>query len=60
MRHIVVDAFLKLANYFLEPEELSLEQEINIFLADFQSMSKADAKIEFVRLLKKVKNTYGP
>lgn len=56
----VVDEFLKLANYFLEPEELSLEQEINIFLADFQSMSKADAKIEFVRLLKKVKNTYGP
>lgn len=56
----IVDEFLKLANYFLAPEELSLEQEINIFLADFQKMPKNDAKEEFLRLLKKVRSTYGP
>lgn len=56
----IVDEFLKLTNYFLEPEELTLEQEINIFLANFQNMPKNDAKEEFLRILKKVKTSYGP
>lgn len=56
----IVDEFLKLANYFLEPEELSLEQEINNFLANFQKMPKNDGKQEFLRLLQKVRSTYGP
>lgn len=56
----IIEEFLKLANYFLEPEELSLEQEINIFLANFQTLSKTDAKGEFVRLFNKVKSSYGP
>lgn len=56
----IIEDFLKLANYFLEPEELSLEQEINIFLTNYQSMSKIEAKGEFVRLFNKVKTTYVP
>lgn len=56
----IIEDFLKLANFFLEPEELTLEQEISLFLADFQKKSKDEAKIEFLRLLKKVQSTYGP
>lgn len=56
----IINDFLKLANLFLQPEELSLEQEINIFLEEFQNMPKKEAKEEFLRLLKKVKSTYGP
>lgn len=55
----IVEEFLKLSNYFFE-QELSLEQEIDLFLRDFQSMPKIEAKKEFVRLLNKVKSTYGP
>lgn len=56
----IISEFLKLANLFLQPEELSLEQEINNFMVDFRSMSRQDAKTEFLRLFKKVKSTYGP
>lgn len=56
----IIDEFLKLSTIFLQPEELTLEQEINIFLAEFNNMSKSKAKDEFMRLLKKVKDTYGP
>lgn len=56
----LIQEFLKLANYFMEPEELSLEQEIEIFLSNFQNMSKPEAKSNFLRLLNKVKSQYGP
>lgn len=56
----IVNDFLQLANYFLEPEELTIEQEINIFLDKFQKMPRKDAKCEFLRILSKVKTTYGP
>lgn len=56
----VIDQFLKLASLFLEPEELTLEQEINIFLFDYSNMPKTEAKIEFLRLLNKVRVNYGP
>lgn len=56
----IIDQFLKLASIFLEPEELSLEQEIHIFLSEYASMTKSDAKIEFLRLLNKVKSNYEP
>lgn len=56
----VIDDFLRLANYFLDPEELSLEQEINIFLNEYRNMSKPEAKAEFLRLLNKVRAQYGP
>ncbi|XP_073816945.1 uncharacterized protein [Musca autumnalis] len=55
----IIEEFLKLANFFLEPEEMTLEQEINLFLKRYQTMSKADAKTEFLRLLNKVKDNYG-
>lgn len=56
----LIQQFLELANLFLEPEVLSLEQEIEIFLNTFQKKSKAEAKQEFLRLLTKVKSIYGP
>lgn len=55
----IVDDFLKLAKYFMEPEELTLEQEINIFLMEYTNMPKNEAKAEFLRLLNKVKTQYG-
>lgn len=56
----VINDFLQLAKYFLEPEELTIEQEINIFLAEFHNMPRKDAKSEFLRILNKVKTNYGP
>lgn len=56
----IIEEFLKLANFFLEPEELTLEQEINIFLKKYKTMQKTEAKGEFLRLLKKINNNYGP
>lgn len=55
----VIDEFLKLANFFMEPE-LTLEQEINKFLSVYRNMPKIEAKAEFLRLFNKVKSTYGP
>ncbi|KAI8115023.1 Nucleic-acid-binding protein from transposon X-element [Lucilia cuprina] len=52
----IVDEFLKLANYFMVPEELTIEQEIEKFLKEYRAMSKTDAKIEFLRLYNKIKN----
>lgn len=51
----IIDEFLKLSSYFLEPEELSLEEEISIFMSEFRTLSEKDAKKEFLRLLHKVK-----
>lgn len=56
----IVNEFLKLANYFMEPEELTLEQEINIFLLEHTNMPRNEAKTEFLHLLNKVKTQYGP
>lgn len=56
----IVEHFLSLAKYILEPEELTVEQEIGIFLEKYQNMSKPEAKTEFLRLLNKVRNSYGP
>lgn len=56
----IVTDFLKLADYFLEPEQMSLEQEISIFLKDFKNMEKSKARVEFLRILKKVKQQYDP
>ena len=52
----VIDDFLKLATFFLEREELTLEQKINIFLDDFKNIPKS----EFLRLLNKVGSQYEP
>lgn len=54
----IITEFLKLANVFLQPEELTLEQEINNFMVEFRTMSRQDAKTEFLRLFRKVKSTY--
>lgn len=56
----IIDEFLKLSSLFLQPEELSLEQEIEIFLAEYNKMSKSEAKTKFMSLLKKIKEKYGP
>lgn len=56
----IIAEFLKLANLFNEPAELSLEQQIENFLKKYRSMPKNEAKIEFLRLLNKVKNSYDP
>ncbi|KAI8122414.1 RNA-directed DNA polymerase from mobile element jockey [Lucilia cuprina] len=50
----IVETFLKLAEFFLEPEELTLEQELNNFMNEYKNMPKVEAKGEFLRLLKKV------
>ena len=55
----VIDDFMRLANYFLDPEELTLEQEINIFLNKYRNMSTSEAKAEFLRL-NKVRAQYRP
>lgn len=55
----IVEEFLQLANHFLATEELSLEEEISMFLSDYRKMSQLDAKAEFLRLFHKVKSTYG-
>lgn len=52
--------FLKLAKYFMEPEQMTLEQEIQKFLNEYTKMSKNVAKTEFQRLLSKVQNSYDP
>lgn len=56
----IIDQFLKLASLFLHPDELTLEQEVNIFLSEYANMSKSEAKAEFLRLLNKVRISYGP
>lgn len=56
----IVDAFLKLSSLFMEPEEPTLEDELNNFLREYKNMSKAEAKTEFLRLLSKVKANHGP
>lgn len=56
----IVDKFLELANYFMEPEELSLEHEIQKFLDKYRNMPKSAAKTEFLRILNLVRNSYGP
>lgn len=43
----IIQDFLKLANLFLEPEELTLEQEIQIFLTEYKNLSKTEAKNNF-------------
>lgn len=48
--------FLKLTRYFMQPEELTIEQEIEDFLKEYRLISKSDAKSEFVRLYNKVSN----
>ena len=55
----VIDDFLKLANLFLTPEELPLEQ-ISNFLSEYKNMSQHEAKSEFLRLLNKVNIKYVP
>lgn len=55
----IIDEFLKLTAYFMEPEELSLEDEITNFMRDYRKQSKQDAKTEFLRLLHKVRH-HGP
>ena len=56
----IVEEFLKLAILFKEPEQLTLEQEIEKFLSEYKKMQKNTAKSEFLRLLKKVNASYGP
>lgn len=56
----IIDEFLKLTAYFLQPEELSLEDEIAMFMRDHKTMSKQRAKSEFLRLLHKVRNHGQP
>ena len=56
----IIDEFLNLAKYFMEPEEQLLDREINQFLQDYKNMSKSEAKPVFLRLLNKVKSIYGP
>lgn len=56
----LIQDFLKLANLFLDPEELTLEEEIQLFLNNFKNMPKNEAKKEFLRLLTKVRTNYGP
>lgn len=40
----------------MEPEELTIEQEIENFLNNFRKMWRIDAKSEFLRLYKKINN----
>lgn len=44
----------------MEPEELNIEKEIDIFLSEYNTMSKSEAKTEILRLLNKVKGNNGP
>lgn len=52
--------FLKLEKYFMEPDQMTLEQEIQNFLKNYSNLSKDVAKTEFQRLLTKVQNPYDP
>ncbi|XP_075151365.1 uncharacterized protein LOC142225479 [Haematobia irritans] len=56
----IIEQFMKLSSFFLEPEELSIEQEVNIFLSEYTKMPKTEAKTEFLRILNKIKSKYGP
>lgn len=56
-RPSLVEEFMNLAHSYLEPE-LTLEQEIENFLANRNNMSDIDAKAEFLRLFYKVKKSY--
>lgn len=56
----IVEEFLKLAEFFLEPEELTLEQELMKFIKEYKNKSKSEGKLEFMRLLSKVKSIHGP
>ncbi|XP_073839631.1 uncharacterized protein [Musca autumnalis] len=49
----IIEQFLELATFFMEPEELSLEQEIQLFLSNYKKMSKDEAKKQFMQLLSK-------
>lgn len=55
----IVNEFIKLAKYFMQPEELSLEDEIKLFMTNYKNMSKQDATIEFTRLFNKLRSN-GP
>lgn len=55
----IIEDFLRLTEFFMQPEEMSLEDEIAIFMRDYNKMPKQDAKKEFLRLLNKVRN-HGP
>lgn len=59
-RPLIVDALLKLSEFFLEPEELTLEQELDNFLKEYKNKPKSEAKVEFLQLLRKVKSIHGP
>lgn len=58
----IVEEFMKMAQYFMEPEELSLEQEIQKFLDSYNNdnMPRSVAKTEFLRILNLVRRSYGP
>lgn len=56
----IVIELLKLTSLYLIPEELSIEQEIEIFLNEHQKMPTNEARTRFLRLLQKVKTIYGP
>lgn len=56
----VIEEFMKLACYFMQPEELTLKQQINKFMVEYKNMTSSEAKAEFLRLFHKVKSTYGP
>lgn len=55
----IVTEFIKLAKYFMQPEELSLEDEIKLFMTNYKNMPKQDATIEFTRLFNKLRSN-GP
>lgn len=55
----IVNEFLKLATYFMQPEELSLEDEIKLFMINYKDMPKQDATMEFTRLFNKIRSN-GP
>lgn len=56
----IITEFLKLSKYFMEPEQLTLEQEIENFLKEYTKMPRDAAKLKFKTLLTKVKNSYDP
>lgn len=56
----IIEEFMKLSSYFMEPEELSLEREAEKFINNYRHMSKIAAKTEFLRILNKVKSSYVP
>lgn len=55
----IIDEFLKLSAYFMQPDEISLEDEIKLFMRGYKNMSRQVAKSEFMRLLNKVQS-HGP